>query len=76
MKVFYGIVWGGMLSILILGFLGFLGIFLLSGDARSKIETRYQNVPRSYSVYDASFQKELPWERWKIRDRSLILKRR
>jgi len=75
MKVFYGIVWGGMLSILILGFLGFLGIFLLSGDARSKIETRYQNVPRSYSVYDASFQKELPWQAWKIRDRSLIVKK-
>ena len=75
MKVFYGIVWGGMLSILILGFLGFLGIFLLSGDARSKIETRYQNISRSYSVYDASFQKELPWQAWKIRDRSLIVKK-
>jgi hypothetical protein len=75
MKVFSIIVWGGMLSILILGFLGFLGIFLLSGDARSKIETRYQNISRSYSVYDASFQKELPWQAWKIRDRSLIVKK-
>lgn len=29
---------------------------------------------RSFSVFDASYQDRFPCEKWKIRDRSLILK--
>ena len=75
MKVFYGIVWGGMLSILIWGFLIFLGTFLLSCFPGAKVEDKRQNVPRSYSVYDASYQDYFPVVKHIGRMRGLILKR-
>ena len=34
----------------------------------------HYEMHRSYSVYDASYQKEFPWQKWKIRNRKLMVK--